>query len=206
VGSRGIPEAPGTFLELPVLSTHLECGVSEIGTPMGDRSPDATGPLEIGAPAGRWLRRHLAGSATVVTTSVDGAYRGATVTSCFIASNEPLLLAVSLERDSQMLEWVGETGVFAVSILPWREKFLADQFAGFTPLASPTFAGIEHQSGDSGSPILSRSIGWADCTLEQTIVTGDHVLVIGRVLACGVGVRSTDEPLIHYAGRYLRVQ
>jgi 3-hydroxy-9,10-secoandrosta-1,3,5(10)-triene-9,17-dione monooxygenase reductase component len=173
---------------------------------MDGRPPEAAGPLEVGARAGRWLRRHLAGSATVLTTSVDGAYRGATVTSCFVASNEPLLLAVSLEHESQMLEWIGDAGSFAASILPWREKFLADQFAGFTPLASPSFAGIDHETAVSGAPILRRSIGWADCAVDSSVVTGDHVLVIGRVLACGVGARSDDEPLIHYAGRYLRVQ
>jgi flavin reductase (DIM6/NTAB) family NADH-FMN oxidoreductase RutF len=179
--------------------------VSEIGRSFGERPPDEPGPLTVNERASRWLRRHLAGSTTVLTTTSQGGYRGATVSTCFVASNSPFLVAVSLERDSQMKEWVAESRVFAVSILPWREKLRADQFAGFIPLASPTFEGIDHRIADSGAPVLTGCIGWADCRLEDSVVTGDHTLVIGGVVACGIGAAVLDEPLIYYGGRYLRV-
>ena len=160
--------------------------------------------LDIDARGARWLRRHLAGGVTAVTTVAGGQFRAATVTACMVASIEPLQLLVSLDLESQMAEWIGASRYFAVSILPWREQFLADQFAGFTPRASPSFQGIDHFVATTGAPVLSRSIAWADCSLVQTLETGDHTLFVGQALEVGQGSGREDDPLIFYLSRYRR--
>lgn len=160
--------------------------------------------LNVDARGARWLRRHFAGGVAAVTTVAGGQFRAATVSACMVASLEPLYLLVSLDAESQMAESITSSGLFAVSVLPWREQFLADQFAGFTPRASPSFYGIEHTIAASGAPILSGCIAWADCSLLQTFQTGDHLCFLGDVVQMGQGKGREDDPLIFYLSRYRR--
>lgn len=184
--------------------------VSEItGNLGGPRPDDATSapvPSGVGPETGRWLRRHLAGGVVAVTTVTDRGFRATTVSAALVASIEPLQALISMERDSQMEEWLLESRSFAVSILPWRQKLLADQFAGLAPLASSTFAGIDFFTASTGCPIIRAAIGWMDCALVTDVVTGDHRLLVGDVLAAGEGALSEAEPLIYYRNRYLRVE
>jgi flavin reductase (DIM6/NTAB) family NADH-FMN oxidoreductase RutF len=169
----------------------------ESGSDQENQQPDATGA--------RWLRRHLAAGVGVLTTVVEDGYRGATVTSCTFISAEPLLLLVALELESQMLDWVEQSGSFAISMLPWREQFLADQFAGFAPRASRTFAGIECRVAETGCPIISTSSAWADCRLHDSVEAGDHRCLIGRAVALGRGSGDAESPLVYYRNRYRRL-
>jgi flavin reductase (DIM6/NTAB) family NADH-FMN oxidoreductase RutF len=152
----------------------------------------------------RWLRRQLAGGVAVLTTAVSEEYRGATVTACTFVSSEPLLLLVAFELESQMLGWIEESRCFAVNLMPWREQFLADQFAGFAPRASRTFGGIDFEVGETGCPVLSGSIAWVDCRLQESLATGDHRCLIGRAVAIGNGRGNPDDPLVYYRNRYRR--
>jgi flavin reductase (DIM6/NTAB) family NADH-FMN oxidoreductase RutF len=175
---------------------------------IGERFADARGAdleeLRPDAQGARWLRRHLAGGVAVLTTRAEDEFRGATITACTFISAEPLLLLVALEHESQMLGWIEDSRCFAVSILPWREQFLADQFAGFAPRAERTFAGIAHSLADSGCPVLARAIGWADCRLRDSIVTGDHRCLVGEVVALGRGSGDPEDPLVYFRSRYRR--
>lgn len=183
--------------------------MSEIAGRLGGRRDDVpaeerAGPAGISPATGRWLRRRLAGGVTAVTTLTDRGYRAATVSGALLASTSPLQVAISVERESQMEEWIRESGVFAVSILPWRQKLLADRFAGLAPLPSATFADIDHFTAETGCPIVRQSLGWADCTVESDVVTGDHRLFVGAALAAGPGEAATDPPLVYFDNRYLR--
>lgn len=184
--------------------------VSEISGRLGgerkqeeqEKEPRILAPDARGA---RWLRRHLAGSVTVVTAAADGEFLGATITASALVSVEPMLLLVSIEEDSQMREWLGRAGGFAFNVLPWREQFLADQFAGFTPRASTTFAGIDHSIGETGAPILAGSIAWADCLLRDSFQTGDHHCFLGEAVMVGKGGGEPEDPLIYFLNHYRRL-
>jgi flavin reductase (DIM6/NTAB) family NADH-FMN oxidoreductase RutF len=178
-----------------------------LGGPGGDgeADPDPTFD-EIDPDAGRWLRRHRAGGVAVATTVAAGTYRGTTLSAWIVASLEPLQLLLSLEDDNPMVEWITEAGFFALSILSWRDQFFADQFAGFTPRASTSFAGIDHLTAPSGAPVLTACIAWADSEFVSSLVTGDHKCLLGNVQAVGRGAGDEDDPLIYYLSRYRRVR
>lgn len=166
---------------------------------MPERSP-------ADADAARWLRRHHAGGVFALTTPVEDGYRAATLTGVLLASLEPLMFLVSLDRDSQIEAWVRSAGVFGLSIMTVRQQFLADQFAGFAPLASRTFQGIAHTTAITGAPLLTEAVGWADCRIEGEIETGDHTAFLARALEVGRGAGADDEPLVYYRSRYLRLR
>jgi flavin reductase (DIM6/NTAB) family NADH-FMN oxidoreductase RutF len=93
-----------------------------------------------------------------------------------------------------------------LSILSLRQQFLADRFAGLAPLAPARFQGIDHITAVTGCPLLTGSIGWADCKVVDTFVTGDHVNFLGEVQEAGQGLGRHDEPLINFQGRYARMR
>lgn len=161
-----------------------------------DLRPDAQGA--------RWLRRHLPTGVTVLTTVIEGRYRGATVGSATMVSTEPLQMLVSIEQHNQMADWLAQSGYFALNMLPRSAQFLADQFAGFAPRASPRFEGILHREAESGAPILSESIVWVDCRIINSFPTGDHHCFIAEAISLGVGTGDLDDPLLYYLNRYRR--
>lgn len=161
--------------------------------------------LQADARGARWLRRHVAASVAVVTTRVGAIFRGVTVNAWLVASVDPSLLAVSIEVDSQMDGWLQESGIFVLNLLPWTQQFLADQFAGFAPLASPTLRGIDHIFSDTGAPALEAAIAWADCVVVSSMETGDHRLFVGEIRALGRGRGQEDDPLLYFLNRYRRL-
>lgn len=178
--------------------------MSQIGEPLGelDRIADTFAPDGDGA---RWLRRHLAGGVVIATTFMGGEFKGSTMSAVTCISEIPLLLLISVEKDNQLNDWLEHSGAFALSFLPWREQFVADQFAGFTPRASRRFDGIDHFVPGTGAPVLKASIAWVDCEIEQTIDTGDHRCHIGRAVRIGQGSGTGEDPLIRFVSRYRRL-
>ena len=57
-----------------------------------------------------------------------------------------------------------------------------------------------HCIATSGSPVLEGAIGYLDCRLHATHVTGDHEIFIGEVLE--LGFEADGSPLIFHGGRY----
>lgn len=161
--------------------------------------------LQADARGARWLRRHVSAPVAVITTRVASGFRGATVNAWMIASVDPPLLAVSIELDSQMDGWLQESGTFVLNLLPWSQQFLADQFAGFAPLASPTLRGIDHVLGETGAPALEAAIAWADCVVAGSVVIGDHRLFTGAIRVLGRGRGQEDDPLLYFLNRYRRL-
>lgn len=157
----------------------------------------------------RAARRRWASGVTIVTTiERDGdavRYRGATVSAFTVVSLEPPLVLICLEREATIAKRVTASGVFAVSILDRSQEFQADRFAGLAPLPDPRFASVPHDLGPTGCPLLRGALAAFDCRVSAVHDGGDHVIVVGEVLAVVVGP-DTDDPLITYEGAYRRLE
>jgi flavin reductase (DIM6/NTAB) family NADH-FMN oxidoreductase RutF len=182
-----------------------------IATGAGVRST-ARGDAIAGEPtdaAMRAARRRWASGVAVLTTreETDGEprLRGVTVSAFAIVSLAPPLVLACLERGSSSARAVAASDVFAVSILDVAHEFLADRFAGRAPLPDPRFTGIAHDLAATGSPILRGALAWFDCRVNAIHDGGDHVIVVGAVLAVGLG-EDTDDPLLNYEGAYRRIE
>jgi len=141
---------------------------------------------------------------TVITTSVDGKLYGLTVNAFCSVSLEPPLVLVCIDRLSRSCQLLAESGMFAVSILAWKQQFLADRFAARAPLVDTAFTGVPYRLATTGAPVLAEAIAWADCRVSQTVPAGDHDVYIGSVLA--VGVEEEGEALLLHRGRFERLR
>ncbi len=117
-----------------------------------------------------------------VVTAHDSSGRpvGFTANSFTSVSLDPPLLLVCLAKTSRNFETMTGAGKFAVNILSETQKDVSNTFA--RPVED-RFAAVEWRKGPEGSPIFADVAAWFDCSTEQVVDAGDHVIITGRVKA-----------------------
>lgn len=146
----------------------------------------------------------FASGVAVMTTAVDGEPHGMTANAVSSVSLEPLLLLVCVERGTKMAELVGRAGGFALSVLADGQRHLSEFFADpARPLGHAEFEEVEIAHDGAGGPVLAGCVAWFDCAAWRTYDGGDHLIVVGRVDALGLG--GDDDALLYYAHGYRRV-
>lgn len=134
-------------------------------------------------------------------TTVSDDIHGMTVNAFASVSLDPLLILVCVERSAVMCDLVDESGVFAVSVLNEDAEGVAVHFADpFRPQGAAQFEGIDYRTEVTGSPVLEGEVGWIDCEVWATYDGGDHVIVVGEVVALGLGEETA--PLLFYRSAY----
>jgi flavin reductase (DIM6/NTAB) family NADH-FMN oxidoreductase RutF len=153
----------------------------------------------------RRLRGRVGGTVSLWTAGSSSDRAGLTVSSYLVSPGEPAHVIGLLHPESELLERLLETGTSVVQLLDWRDRELADVFAGLFPAPGGAFRrGTWEQT--AWGPVLTtasawagvrlagdeaarRPAGWSDLvdTIVETVVIGDE-----------------DRPLVHRRGRYLR--
>lgn len=147
------------------------------------------------------LGRFPAGVTVMTTVTRDGVPHGMTASAVASVSIEPPLVLVCVDRDASMAAAVAEAGSFALSILGGGQRALSEHFADPARGDGDTqFAGVETTTAATGSPLLARAHGWIDCAVWATYDGGDHVIVVGEVVALAPG--SIDDALVHHRSGY----
>ena len=137
----------------------------------------------------------LPSGVAVVTTVRDGHARGLTTTAVASVSAEPPLLLVCVDVTSRTLPALLERGSFVVNFLRAGRDELARRFA---TKADDKFGNVAWQPSPGGLPILhDDAVAWAECSTEEQIGAGDHVILLGRVDA-GETLHPEDIPLLYY--------
>jgi flavin reductase (DIM6/NTAB) family NADH-FMN oxidoreductase RutF len=139
---------------------------------------------------------------TVVTVaSDDGGMHGITVNSFSSVSLDPMLVLVCLNGASRGVGLIERAGVFAVNVLSAGQQDISRWFADRCRPAGPTmFDGVPFEPGATGCPVLVGATASFECRLRQSHGAGDHLIVLGEVVA--LVHRPQLEPLIFHAGSY----
>lgn len=144
-----------------------------------------------------------AAGVTVVTTRHDRLVYGLTVSSFSSLSLEPRLITVCLANSNKIVQMVGESQMFAVSILSEGQAEIANWFSrsGREPVeAFDEFTTIEWHTG---SPIIAGAVAHLDCELESLVPGGDHTIALGRVV--GASFDPSLKPLMYYRRGYRKL-
>jgi len=151
----------------------------------------------------RAFRRALGNFATGVTviTAADASGRkvGVTANSFNSVSLDPPLILWSLDKRSSSHAVFEAAEHFAVNVLAADQIDLSNTFA--RP-SEDRFAGIEHEVGEGGAPLLPDCAARLRCQKYQQLDGGDHWILIGKVLAFDDLGRS---PLLYHQGAYSMV-
>lgn len=139
----------------------------------------------------------FASGVTVVTTMEGDTPRGFTASAVSSLSQEPRMLLVCVSKYSTTLDVIKESGSFVVNVLAANQQEIAQQFA---TRAHDRFEGTRWRPGAmSGAPVIDGSLAYAECRITGTCPGGDHIILMGEVLA---GDAHEAEPLLYFRGRY----
>ncbi len=141
--------------------------------------------------------RFATGVTVVSARTPDGVPCGLTVNSFTSVSLDPPLVLVCIADTARSHDQILEAGAFAVNVLRADGRPMAERFWKLDP--ERRFEGIECTSAETGAPILPDTIGRLDCRIEARHQSGDHSILIGRVVAAEA---AGGEPLLFWSGNF----
>jgi len=134
---------------------------------------------------------------TVVTTQAPQGPMGITANSFASVSLDPPLVLWSPAKTSRRFAEFQAAQRFAIHVLAEDQTSLCQQFSR----EGLNFDGLDWAPNADGVPLIEGCLARFDCRLEAQHDGGDHVIVIGRVVAC---TERPGAPLIFSAGEYGR--
>jgi flavin reductase (DIM6/NTAB) family NADH-FMN oxidoreductase RutF len=150
------------------------------------------------------LRRifgNYATGVTVVTCRAGNRTHGITVNSFTSLSLDPPLVLICIDRKTIAWGMIPEAGTFAVNVLSEHQRSLCDYFAKrLAPDPDNEFAGIPHDVGETGAPIIPGALAVFECRLTKSYPGGDHDIFVAEVLSARV--LSNERPLLFHRGQF----
>ena len=155
------------------------------GHPFADPEPDEV----------RRFRGRLGGAVTLWTTGEGRSRAGLTITSLMVANGEPAQVLALVDPDSAFRDALAETGGCVVQVLSWRDRDLAEMFAGTAPAPGGAFAHAEWEQTAYGprlgaatcwafvTPVAEEEVGWSvllTCRLEEAHVLDEAGPALGH--------------------------
>jgi flavin reductase (DIM6/NTAB) family NADH-FMN oxidoreductase RutF len=101
-------------------------------------------------------------------------------------SFDPLLLALSVHPEHASYSMLAASGAFVVNVLPRDGLPLAGWFGTRSGRDADKLAGVSWRPGRLGGPILAEAVAYLECQVVESVVAGDHRLVVARVVGGGV--------------------
>ncbi|ADG76500.1 flavin reductase domain protein FMN-binding protein [Cellulomonas flavigena DSM 20109] len=172
--------------------------------------PDVPG--WAGSPGtGAGLRDVMRGFATGVCLATtyrdrqgDRQHDVLTVNSLTSLSLDPPLVAVSLRRDSAFLEDLKDSGAWAVSILAGGDSDVARSCARGRAARRDLVHELPASPGSATGALVMHGSSWLECVTWASFDVGDHVLVVGEVVA--LNERGEDQALVFLHSRFHAVE
>lgn len=148
-------------------------------------------PIPLPATEFREVMAAVATPVSVVTTMAGGVPHGTTVSAFTSLSMDPPSVLISLARASNLLHRIRETRRFGLNVLASTQAALATRFAS---KCDDRFQDVDWAL-DHGSARLRGAANWLACHVTDLLDGGDHIIVLGRVMAAD---SSAEAPLVYY--------
>ncbi|WP_185972457.1 flavin reductase [Georgenia yuyongxinii] len=147
------------------------------------------------------LSHYPTGVSVITSADADGSPAAGMVVGTFTSvSIDPPLVAFLPDKNSTSWPLIAETGRFCVNVLSTEQETLCRKFSA---RGGDKFDGVAWHRSPSGMPVLDGVITWVDCRIEQIVESGDHYIVVGRVL--DLAVTSDALPLTFHRGTFGQV-
>ena len=145
------------------------------------------------------ISRFLTG-VSVVSSRHAGIAHGITASAVASVTLEPPTVLVCLNRQSATGHAVKACGHFVINVLNDSQHALAKHFAS---KLEDKFAGIEHDTGVLGDPLLPNALAQLECRVSSQADVGSHHVFFGEVIK--IQVRD-GAPLAYFRGRFIPPQ
>ncbi|WP_434968717.1 flavin reductase family protein [Microbacterium sp. bgisy207] len=142
---------------------------------------------------------HYASGITIVSGIHNGEPVGFTCQSFSSVSLDPPLVSFTVMKESTTYPRIAVDGRFAVNVLAHDQDGISSQFAR---RGTDKWAGVRWAPAPSGNPLIADTLMWVDCELWAEYEAGDHLIVLGRVVAMSPPEWHRHEPLLYFKGAY----
>ena len=145
---------------------------------------------------------HFPTGVTIVSGLHEGEPVGFTIGSFTSVSLDPPLVGFLPMKDSDTWAAMSAGGSFCVNVLSRQQADLCWKFAKRDNEAE-RYTDVGWHPAPTGSPVIDRAVAWIDCTVEEVYEMGDHLFVLGRVVALEADADHDGEgpfPLLFFKG------
>ena len=132
-------------------------------------------------------------SVSVVTVGRGGVENALTVSWASPVSFDPPQMMISVDRLHYSADFLRSTKNFCLNVLRDGQQRLAGQFARQTMADEKKMEGVATRESETGAAILTEALAYFDCEITAVHETGDHLMVVGKVV--DAGVLGDGEPL-----------
>ncbi len=140
------------------------------------------------------------GIAIAATLDDTGQPHGMTVNSFTSVSMEPPQILICVDITAGLLPIFASRGYFGLSFLTEEQQDLSSRFAR---RGQNRFESTPWVAGNSGVPLIPGSLARLECRIDRTIHSGDHVILISRVMAADI---SSGRPLLYFERGYRKLE
>jgi flavin reductase (DIM6/NTAB) family NADH-FMN oxidoreductase RutF len=119
----------------------------------------------------------------------------------------PPLITIAVGASRDLLNAIDQCAPFVVNVLGESQRSLVGRFGKPAAPGEDPFAGTAVHRSPSGTAVIPEAIAWLECQAVTQAggsggQMGDHVIILARVLAAGVGPEQS--PLVHVRKNGLR--
>ncbi|HTY58210.1 MAG TPA: flavin reductase family protein [Bacteroidota bacterium] len=107
-------------------------------------------------------------------------------------SFSPPWVAMAVEADSRMREYIRRSGLFSVNILPAGAREMAKAFLKGPEAAGGMIGGKRYEQAKNGTPFLVEASASFECRVMQTLEVPDHQVFVGEVVDAVLRREGTD--------------
>jgi flavin reductase (DIM6/NTAB) family NADH-FMN oxidoreductase RutF len=127
------------------------------------------------------LFRRLTNGVYVIGVSHNGRSNAFTAAWLTQVSFDPLLVALSVNKENFSFSLLQPSGVFVINVLRKGQLDLALHFGTQSGREVDKLAGRRWRPGRLGAPVLLDGAAYFECRVTGTVSAGDHQLVLARV-------------------------
>jgi flavin reductase (DIM6/NTAB) family NADH-FMN oxidoreductase RutF len=152
----------------------------------------------------RQFRGRMAAPVSIWAAAAGQRRAGWTVSSFLVADGSPPMVVGLLDEDSDLATAMSAGSTFAVSLLGWQHRSLADAFAGLAPAPGGLFR-LGSWVDTEWGPVLTDCPAWLGARLLTTV--GEHagwpLLIRAEIEHAQINSEGEDRLLAHIRARYV---
>ncbi len=122
----------------------------------------------------------------IVTGSYEGTASGFIASWITQVSFVPTLVMVAINPLHYSYELISRSNAFAINLLRSDQAELVDWFGKRSGKSVDKLSATQYELGKTGVPLLKDCLASIECTVLWTKEAGDHVIVVGNIVAADV--------------------
>ncbi len=132
----------------------------------------------------------------IVGSKKEDSLNGQLADSVFQVTSTPAKIAISINKLNLTRDFIEESKLFCISILPIDFPLkLIGHFGFKSGREINKFENIEYELTENGLPYLKNSLGFIECKVINSVSESTHSIFIGEVIACDI--LNTGEPMTY---------